>query len=191
MKSLYGILLFLLISCSEIKEQESYEIYNTVLHEYVSTYGIAHQYDNFDGDSISHKKSLDSLKYSNTLLYYISPSLQILDTLNLENERPIDESIIFIEISPNYSQNKLNFSKLKPIWFAKRVSEPLPIKENGQQTYLGDYELSEPLFNKTMDKAQIKYEHHCGSKCGVGLRLYLEKTIGKWKIAREELIWIS
>lgn len=195
-KSLLILLsLFFFLSCNNISEEENYEIYNTVLKEKVSTYGIVLNYIHFPNnytrdqiESICIKKS-DSLRKSKSLNYYLDKKLTILDTIN-----PSDEFFIKgieFEQRPKYSKNKIDFSKIENLPFAKRLENSIPIDENKKHpTYLGDYDLSEPIFI-SKNKAVIRYQHHCGGKCGVGVLIYLKKENNHWKIIKEKEIWIS
>ena len=195
-KSLLILLsLFFFLSCNNISEEENYEIYNTVLKEKVSTYGIVLNYIHFPNnytrdqiESICIKKS-DSLRKSKSLNYYLDKKLTILDTIN-----PSDEFFIKgieFEQRPKYSKNKIDFSKIENLPFTKRLENSIPIDENKKHpTYLGDYDLSEPIFI-SKNKAVIRYQHHCGGKCGVGVLIYLKKENNHWKIIKEKEIWIS
>ena len=117
--------------------------------------------------------------------------LTILDTTNLSDEfyEGKGENLV-IQFKPQYSKENIDFSKIQGVEFAKRIDHPRSIDENGKQTYLGNYELSEPVFIAE-NKALIRYQHHCGSKCGLGILITMEKVKDKWKIINEKLIWIS
>ena len=187
--------LFFLLSCNNNSEKDCYEIYNTVLREKVSTYGImanhlfygkSHPKKDFE---IIAKKVSDSLKESKSLSFFLDDKLTILDTLNPNNTLYTDE--ITVESRPKYSKNKIDFSKIEHLAFAKRLENEILINENKKKpTYLGDYNLSEPIFI-SKNKAVIRYQHHCGGKCGVGVLIYLKKENNHWKIIKEKEIWIS
>ena len=188
-------LLFFLLSCENSKEKEVYKIYNTVLKEKVSTYGIMVNYFPYDRDysekerKIFAKKTKDSLIKSKSLTYFLSEQLTILDTLNSSDESSTDN--VVIEFNAKISKNKLDFSKLEKLEIGNRLEKEKPIDENQKNpTYLGNYDLSEPIFI-SKDKAVIKYQHHCGSKCGLGILIYLKKENEEWKIDDEKMIWIS
>ena len=82
-------LLFLLLSCENSKDIDAYKIYNTVLKEKVSTYGIMVNYFPYDRDYsekervIFAKKTKDSLIISKSLNYFVSEQLTVLDTFRL------------------------------------------------------------------------------------------------------------
>lgn len=188
---------FILWNCQSSDESEKYEIYNTVLKEKVSTYGIMasylpndRHYSDTELDSLA-KRISDSLKATKSLTYFLDEKLTVLDTLNPDDAFPSEQSDAVIEFRPTYSKNKLDFSKLKTLELAERLGKPIPIDENKKgPTYLGNYDLSEPVFiGKNL--AAIRFQHYCGGKCGVGLLIHLQKTNGSWKIIREKLIWIS
>ena len=198
MKIPFSILVFsLLISCTNSRKKDRYEIYNTVLREKVSTYGLLHQYISFRNNQSEKEMTLeaerisDSLKNSKSLTYFLDQRLTILDTTNLSDEfyEGKGENLV-IQFKPQYSKENIDFSKIQGVEFAKRIDHPRSIDENGKQTYLGNYELSEPVFIAE-NKALIRYQHHCGSKCGLGILITMEKVKDKWKIINEKLIWIS
>ena len=71
------------------------------------------------------------------------------------------------------------------------MEKELAIDENQKNpVYLGSYDLSEPVYISE-NKAVIRYQLHCGSKCGLGILIYLEKENNQWKITKEQEIWIS
>ena len=93
MKTRLAILVFsLVISCTNSRKKDRYEIYNTVLREKVSTYGILHQYISFRNNQSEKEMTLeaerisDSLKNSKSLTYFLDQRLTILDTTNLSDE---------------------------------------------------------------------------------------------------------
>ena len=198
MKIPFSILVFsLLISCTNSRKKDRYEIYNTVLREKVSTYGILHQYISYRNNQTEKEMNSeaerisDSLKNSKSLTYFLDQRLTILDTTNLSNEYYDEKGDnLVIQFNPQYSKEYIDFSKIQGVEFAKRIDHPRSIDENGKQTYLGNYELSEPVFIAE-NKALIRYQHHCGSKCGLGILITMEKVKDKWKIINEKLIWIS
>lgn len=189
---------FLLLSCENSKETDTYKIYNTVLKEKVSTYGIMVNYLPYDRDYSEKEHELfairtkDSLIKSKSLNYFLSEQLTILDTLNPSDQLfTADDNDINIELKSKISKNKLDFSKIEKLEIGNRLEKEKTIDENQKKpTYLGSYDLSEPVFI-TKDKAIIKYQHHCGSKCGLGILIYLKKDNEIWKIYKEKMIWIS
>ena len=93
MKIPFSILvLSLLISCTNSRNNDCYEIYNAVLKEKISTYGILHQYISFRNNQSEKEMNLeaerisDSLKNSKSLTYFLDQRLTILDTTNLSDE---------------------------------------------------------------------------------------------------------
>ncbi|SKB90193.1 hypothetical protein SAMN05660477_01720 [Soonwooa buanensis] len=188
----------LVLSCSENKENDTYEIYNTILKDQVSTYGILLSYYDFsqklsEKEEIGRSKRIeDSLIKSKSLTYYLSPKLSILDTLNPSDEfRVSKEEQLIVEFRPNYSTKNIDFSKLRQLEIGKRIDKSLPIDDNQpHRTFLGDYDLSEPIFY-AQNKAVIRLQHNCGSKCGVGILIYLVKNKSSWKITEIKDIWIS
>ena len=186
---------FLLLSCHNSKETDTYKIYNAVLKEKVSTYGIMVNYFPYGRDysekehEIFAEKTKDSLIKSKSLNYFLSDQLTVLDTLNPNDESPTDN--VVIQFNAKISKNKLDFSKLEKLEIGNRLEKGQAIDENQKNpTYLGNYHLSEPIFI-SKDKAVIKYQHHCGSKCGLGILIYLKKEKEEWKIYDEKMIWIS
>ena len=108
--------LFFLLSCNNNSEKDCYEIYNSVLKEKVSTYGIMANYlfskNHPKKDfAIIAKKVSDSLKDSKSLTYYLEDKLTILDTLN-PNDTFLNDGIT-VESRPNIQKIKLIFQKLK------------------------------------------------------------------------------
>lgn len=198
MKIPLSLLVFsLLISCTNSRKNDCYDIYNAVLKEKISTYGILHQYISFRNNpsenemNLENERIIDSLKNSKSLTYFLDQRLTVLDTTNLSDEfyEGKGENLV-IQFKPQYSKDNIDFSKIQGLEFAKRLHHPKSIDENGKQTYLGNYELSEPFFISE-NKALIRYQHHCGSKCGLGILIYMEKVNDKWKITDEKMIWIS
>ncbi|OWK73553.1 hypothetical protein CBW16_08555 [Flavobacteriaceae bacterium JJC] len=197
MKLSLSLISFLFIlGCKNTEETERYKIFNTVLQNKVSTYGIMANYLPYDRHySENERKKIaekigDSLTKSKSLTYFLDHKLSILDTLNPADEF-IAENPAVVEFKPNYSKNEIDFLKIKNLKIAIRSENPQEIDENKKHpTYLGSYDLSEPVFI-SKGKAIIRYQHHCGSKCGVGIMIYLKNENGKWKIVDEKLIWIS
>ena len=198
MKIPLAILVFsLFISCTNSRKNDCYEIYNAVLREKISTYGILHQYISFRNNpseneiNLENERIIDSLKNSKSLSYFLDQRLTVLDTTNLSDEYYEGKGDnLVIQFKPKYSKDNIDFSQIQGVEFAKRLDHPKSIDENGKQTYLGNYELSEPIFIAE-NKALIRYQHHCGSKCGLGILIYMEKVNDKWKITDEKMIWIS
>lgn len=192
------ISVFFVLSCSENKENDTYEIYNTVLKDQVSTHGILLSYYDFSKNFSAKEETKwsnkieDSLIKSKSLTYYLSPKLSILDTLNPTDEFPVSKGEqLDVELRPTYSTKTIDFSKLKQLEIGKRIDKALPINENQpHRTFLGDYDLSEPIFY-AQNKAVIRLQHNCGSKCGVGILIYLVKDKSSWKITEIKDIWIS
>ena len=188
--------LLFILGCKNSEEIERYEIFNTVLKNKVSTYGIMANYLPYDRHySENERKKIaekirDSLTKSKSLTYFLDHKLSILDTLNPADEFFVKRPIL-VESRPTYSKNKIDFSKIKNLEIARRLEDPTEIDENEKNpTYLGSYDLSEPVFI-SKEKVIIRYQHYCGSKCGLGLLLYLKKVNGEWKIVEEKMIWIS
>ena len=188
----------LVLSCSENKENDAYEIYNTVLKDQVSTSAVLWSYYDYsqkfsEKEEIGRSKRIeDSLIKSKSLTYYLSPKLSILDTLNPSDEFRVSKGEqLDVEHRPTYSTKNIDFSKLKQLEIGKRIDKALPINKNQpHRTFLGDYDLSEPIFY-TQNKAVIRLQHYCGSKCGVGVLIYLVKNKSSWKITKIKDIWIS
>lgn len=188
--------LLFILGCKNSEEIERYEIFNTVLKNKVSTYRIMANYLPYDRHySENERKKIaekirDSLTKSKSLTYFLDHKLSILDTLNPSDEFFVKRPIL-VESRPTYSKNKIDFSKIKNLEIARRLEDPTEIDENEKKpTYLGSYDLSEPVFI-SKEKVIIRYQHYCGSKCGLGLLLYLKKVNGEWKIVEEKMIWIS
>lgn len=189
-------ILFFTLSCNNSNEIEKYKIYNTILKEKVSTYGIMTSYLPYDRHysdrEIEHiaTKISDSLLKSKSLTYYLESNLTILDTLNPSDDFISKNDLIF-ENKPTYSKNKIDFSKITSETIGKRILKEKTIEENQKgPTYLGSYRLSEPIFISA-EKAVIRYEHYCGGKCGLSLLIYLKKEKNSWKIIDEKMVWIS
>lgn len=93
MKIPHAILVFsLFISCTNSRKNDCYEIYNAVLKEKISTYGILHQYISYRNNQSEKEMTLeaerisDSLKNSKSLTYFLDQRLTILDTTNLSDD---------------------------------------------------------------------------------------------------------
>ncbi|MFC6996888.1 hypothetical protein [Rufibacter roseus] len=52
-------------------------------------------------------------------------------------------------------------------------------------------QFSKAAFNYNKTKAWLYYEFMCGSRCGVGEVLHLEKSGEKWEIRKSVMLWIS
>lgn len=194
--SLSLISLLFILGCKNTEEIEKYKILNTVLKNKVSTYGIMANYLPYDRHYSENErkktaeKIRDSLTKSKSLTYFLDHKLSILDTLNSADEF-ITENPAVVEFKPNYSKNEIDFSKIKNLEIARRLEKSQEIDVNKKNpTYLGSYDLSEPVFI-SKGKAIIRYQHYCGSKCGMGILIYLKNENGEWKIVDEKLIWIS
>jgi hypothetical protein len=53
------------------------------------------------------------------------------------------------------------------------------------------YEIGIPLFSKDNNRAYVELSHYCGSLCGHGEAIFLEKIKGKWIIVDKIETWIS
>ena len=112
------LLLLFILGCKNSEEIERYEIFNTVLKNKVSTYGIMANYLPYDRhySEIERKKIAekirDSLTKSKSLTYFLDHKLSILDTLNPADEFFVKRPIL-VESRPTYSKNKIDFSKIK------------------------------------------------------------------------------
>ena len=161
------------------------------------TYGILHQ-DLPYGKNYSHnelqnfaKKISDSLSNSKSLTYFLNRKLTVLDTLNPSDRFRVGNNKILFEFRPKYSKDKIDFNKIAQIKTATRVDNELSLNINSKLTkHLGSYDLSEPIFIKK-DEAVIRYQYYCGSKCGLGILIYVKKINKQWKIFKEKQIWIS
>ncbi|WP_201981194.1 hypothetical protein [Hymenobacter rubidus] len=73
---------------------------------------------------------------------------------------------------------------------AKIISRPSTSKRrfNWERTTV---RFSKIVFNATQTKALLRYDMSCGSKCGFGEILLVEKTNGNWHIKQAEELWIS
>lgn len=183
-----------LTSCKNENDSDKYQIYNTILKQKVDTYGIRWKYPKLDKNyseqelQVISKNEKDSLLSTNTLQYFVENKLLVLDTLNPSGEQISNNFVV--TFNPKISKNTLDYSKIQPLQGIKRVDKRMPIDDNKNYTYLGDYSFSEPLFlNKK--SAVLLFNHYCGSKCGKGLLIKLKKENGHWIIINEEMIWIS
>ena len=93
MKTPLSLLVFsLVISCTNSRKKDRYEIYNTVLREKISTYGILHQYISYRNNpsenemNLENERIIDSLKNSQSLTYFLDQRLTVLDTTNLSDD---------------------------------------------------------------------------------------------------------
>ena len=55
----------------------------------------------------------------------------------------------------------------------------------------GFISLSRPGFNAVMDQAFVYIEHYCGALCGTGHYVLLQKRKDRWKVVKQEMVWIS
>ena len=105
------LLLSLLISCKNSRENDCYEIYNAVLREKISTYGVLHQYISIRNNQSEKEMTLeaerisDSLKNSKSLTYFLDKRLTVLDTTNLSDEfyEGKEDNLVF-QFKPQYSK---------------------------------------------------------------------------------------
>ena len=185
------------MSCENSNEKDSYEIYNAVLKEKVSTYGIMVNYFPYDRDYSEKEreefieKTKDSLIKSKSLTYFLSENLTIIDTLKPNHQSYSGKNNdLVIKYIPKVSKNKLDFSRIKELKIGKRINKEKLIDENQKHpTYLGSYYLSEPTII-SKDKAVIRFQQYCGLNCGVEFLIYLKKENEVWKIYNEKMIWI-
>lgn len=66
--------------------------------------------------------------------------------------------------------------------------EMIKRKEGKEYDY---YEMTIPIFSKDQTKAYIEIDYHCGSLCGYGRGMYLQKVNEKWIIVETFRTWIS
>ena len=97
------------------------------------------------------------------------------DSLNIINQNEYPENLklhkrILTEI------NSISFEEAK----TKYKKENLDL-----------YEMSIPIFSSNNKKAYVQLNNHCGSLCGEGIEIFLEKINGKWKIIYKQRTWIS
>jgi hypothetical protein len=60
-----------------------------------------------------------------------------------------------------------------------------------KKEYINLYEMSIPIFSLDNKKAYVQLNNYCGSLCGEGIEVFLEKINGKWKIIYKQRTWIS
>jgi len=196
MRWLLAVFFLVVLSCKTSNTNEEYEIYNTVLRERVTTYGIMASYlpyDRYYSETERENFALkiqDSLRKTKSLTYYLNARLTLLDTLNPNDEFATGNPIL-VEFKRKFSEDSIDLSKIKELEIASRVKTSEYINDNEKwPTYLGSYDLSKPIF-VSHDKAVIRLEHHCGSKCGIGVLIYLDKIDSQWRISNEKITWIS
>ena len=51
--------------------------------------------------------------------------------------------------------------------------------------------VTKPVFSEDHQNALIYVSHSCGGLCGTGWLMYMSHTSGTWKIADQQMLWIS
>ena len=97
------------------------------------------------------------------------------DSLNIINQNEYPENLIL---------HKRILTKINSISFEEAKTKYK--KEN-----LDLYEMSIPIFSSNNKKAYVQLNNHCGSLCGEGIEIFLEKINGKWKIIYKQVTWVS
>lgn len=62
------------------------------------------------------------------------------------------------------------------------------MKDEGLFSY---YIMTIPILSKDNQKAYVELNLYCGSLCGAGMSIYLQKLNGKWTIIHPRDTWIS
>ena len=97
------------------------------------------------------------------------------DSLNIINQNENPENLKLHQRILN-KINSISYEEAKPKYN----------KEN-----LDLYEMSIPIFSSNNKKAYVQLNNHCGSLCGEGIEIFLEKINGKWKIIYKQRTWVS
>jgi hypothetical protein len=84
-----------------------------------------------------------------------------------------------------FTIDKVQFEKFKLTTREKEIS-----KMKAKKSF-DFYEISIPIFSSDNKKAYVELSHYCGTLCGDGRSIYLEKVNEKWKIISKRETWIS
>jgi len=114
-------------------------------------------------------KDLTSRKINDRIFFTEKDSLNIIK----QNENP-----------ENLKLNKKILTKINSITFNE-------VKAKYKKENLNLYEMSIPIFSSNNKKAYVQLNNHCGSLCGEGTEIFLEKINGKWKIVYKQRTWVS
>lgn len=83
---------------------------------------------------------------------------------------------------------KLNIENFKDVNF---ISLETAKKKRRNNEYFNFYSVSIPIFSSDNRKAYLQVMHICGSLCGSGQDVFLEKIRGKWTIVDKFESWVN
>ncbi|MCL1679133.1 hypothetical protein M2T92_08875 [Elizabethkingia miricola] len=180
MRFLISVLLLALslVQCSKGNEQkDEYEIINLILKKHVNTYSVRIFPKEGYSDEKIRKHFNDSLLHTGKLTYYLYSSIDKLDTTS--SRRTI------------IKDKKIDLSKIQSLEI-NRINN-IPCKDNMMDScdpyFTAAFYFSEIKF--TSNKALVMLNFQCGGKCGKGILIRLLKENSRWKIIKEDMVWIS
>ncbi|WP_460619292.1 hypothetical protein [Hymenobacter ruber] len=157
-------------------------------------------------DAVQQNRLFNDSSHFKTIYLDTSSRRGFLTKIDLPHSTPPEGGRYFAELNSLLSQivlpdmpaaiTQLNLpnNDIFPVDFqlctAKIAFRPLTHKRPWDKQ-LGIISFSKPVFNATQTKALLRYDWHCGGKCGFGELLIVEKTNSAWRIKQALMLWIS
>lgn len=104
-----------------------------------------------------------------------------------------DSLNLIIAIDERYDDIK----KLTTKKFIFKNFKELPIVENytnwtkKYKKFIGVMSFTKITFDKAKENGYLEVFYYCGSKCGLGYKVFITNKNGKWKVVKAENTWIS
>jgi hypothetical protein len=185
MRLIQIILLLTVISCSSLRDRKVVEIIdpieflNFVLTDTTELKLITNGYKSISDISILPPPTMPAGKFSDFLITILAET----DTLFIQDQ---------LRESNNFNTENLENYGFKII----KISE-IPSETGIDWDYFSDnygqgiLTVDRPIFNKSYTKAYIRFGYLCGTHCGNGQELVIEKIGNKWSIKEITGAWIA
>lgn len=167
------------------------------------------EYNDFDWDQ--YKK--DSLEWHNQLKYVkrdkknvvllvndslINPNLDFLDLTfkltevgfqtNIQLEEPWRQLMIQL-VESDFRSKYLKFEELTNI--GDYQLQPINFEPTESDRVVAILTFSRVVFDENKTKACYYYKEYCGSDCGYGYMVFVERINGEWNLKAKSQLWIS
>ncbi|MDP2041320.1 MAG: hypothetical protein Q8S14_06320 [Algoriphagus sp.] len=172
---------------------------NRLLKEYTSF-----DWDKYKKDSIEWYEQLNNIERDkrNIVLLVndslINPNLDYLDLtfrlteVGFQTNIQLEESwrqLMIQLVESNFESKHLKFEEFTNI--GEYQLQPMNFEPTEQDRVVAILTFSRIVFNENKTKACFYYKEYCGSDCGYGYMVFVERINGKWNLKAKSQLWIS